>query len=307
MRHQRTIARPTTVTGIGLFGGADVTLRFLPAPENHGIAFQRIDVCGANVIPALIDYAIKQPRRTAIAHQGVTVATIEHVMAALVGLLVDNCLVQLDALEPPAGDGSAQLFADALTEAGIVEQTAPRHCLTITNKAMVFSLEGHENIHAEPSNSGQYTLTYDLDYSHPHISPQSASTEVNPQSFLDAVAFARTFVLEEEVTALQAQGFGLRMTPQNLLVFGPDGPIDNRMHTSDECARHKLLDCIGDLALIGCDLRGNIHASRSGHHHNRQLVRDLLIAHPHIRKLIYQQNRSLEIFSAQTVPRRMVS
>ena len=101
MRHQRTIARPATVTGIGLFGGADVTLRFLPAPENHGIAFQRVDVCGAGVIPALIDYAVKQPRRTAISHQGVTVETIEHVMAALAGMQVDNCLVQLDAPEPP--------------------------------------------------------------------------------------------------------------------------------------------------------------------------------------------------------------
>ncbi|MCA9025705.1 MAG: UDP-3-O-acyl-N-acetylglucosamine deacetylase [Planctomycetaceae bacterium] len=307
MRRQRTIAREATVTGIGLFRGNDVKLRLLPAAEDHGIAFQRTDVVGAAVIPAIIDYAVKQPRRTAIAHAGVRVETIEHLMAALAGLQVDNCLVQLNAPEPPAGDGSAQLFADAILEAGIVEQSAIRPCLTVTNKATVFSLDRPEDIQAVPSNNGQYTLTYDLVYGHPHIPPQTATVDVTPQSFLDAISFARTFVLEEEVEALRAQGFGLRMTTQNLLVFGPHGPVDNAMHTPDECARHKLLDCLGDLALIGCDLRGDIHARRSGHHHNRELVRDLLVTHPHMRSVIHKHNRALEMPLAQNVPRRMVS
>jgi len=307
MRYQRTIAQEATVTGIGLFHGADVTLRFLPAAEDHGIAFQRTDVAGAGVIPALIHYAVPQPRRTAIAHQGVTVETIEHVMAALAGLQIDNCLLQLDAPEPPVGDGSAQLFADAILEAGITEQTAERPCLTVTNKALVYSLDRPEDIQAAPSNTGQYRLTYELDYGHPHISSQTATVDVTPQSFLDAITFARTFVLEEEVTALKSQGFGLRMTPQNLLVFGPNGPLENAMHTPDECARHKLLDCLGDLALIGCDIRGDIHARRSGHRHNRELVRDLLVTHQHMRSVIHQHNRALEMHAAHDVPRRLVS
>ncbi|MGD9854672.1 MAG: UDP-3-O-acyl-N-acetylglucosamine deacetylase [Planctomycetaceae bacterium] len=293
-RRQRTIARVATVTGIGLFHGADVTLRFQPAPENHGIAFQRTDLDADALVPALIDYAVPQARRTVLARQDVTVETVEHVMAALAGLQIDNCLVQLDAPEPPAGDGSAQHFADAIVDAGIVEQTAPRAQLTVHNKAYICSLDRQEELAAVPNRKGEYRLTYDLDYGHPHLPPQQATVEVTPRSFLVAVAFARTFVLEEEVAALQAQGFGRRMTPRNLLVFGPRGPIDNRIHTGDECARHKLLDCIGDLALIGCDLCADVSARRSGHRHNRELVRDLLLAHPHMREAIVQQNRSLE-------------
>lgn len=294
------------MTGIGLFHGADVTLRFRPAAENHGIAFQRTDLSGDDIVPALIDYAVPQSRRTAVTHRGVTIETIEHVMAALAGLQIDNCLVQLDGPEPPAGDGSAQHFADALLEGGIVEQTAMRTQLTVCNKAYVFSLDRQEEITAVPNNQDGYRLTYELDYGHPHLPPQTATVDVTPQSFLDAVAFARTFVLEEEVAALQQRGYGRRMTPQNLLVFGPRGPIENHMHTPDECARHKLLDCIGDLALIGCDLRGDVSARRSGHRHNRELVRDLLTAHPGVRPLIEQQNRALEFALRLARPLQMV-
>ncbi|MBX3437040.1 MAG: UDP-3-O-acyl-N-acetylglucosamine deacetylase [Planctomycetaceae bacterium] len=307
MRRQRTIARTSTVTGVGLFHGADVTLRFRPAPENHGIAFQRIDLDETVLIPALIDYALPLPRRTAISHNGVTVETIEHAMAALAGLQIDNCIVQLDAPEPPVGDGSAQHFADALMESGIVEQSALRSQLVVRNKAYIFSLDRREELTAIPTKTRGYKLTYELDYRHPDLPVQTAVLDVTPQSFLDALAFARTFVLEEEVAILQAQGLGLRMTPRNLLVFGADGPIDNRLHTPDECARHKLLDCIGDFALLGCDLRGEIIARRSGHRHNRELVRDLLIAHPHANEVIRQQNRCLEFGAESTHRFRRVS
>ncbi len=307
MRRQRTIAREAKVAGIGLFHGADVTLRFRPAPENHGIAFRRTDLSEDVVVPALIDYTVSQARRTAITHHGVTVETIEHVMAALAGLQIDNCLVLLDAPEPPAGDGSARHFADAIVEAGIDEQRERRVQLTVRNKASLFSLDSREELSAIPNNHGGYRLTYELDYGHPHLPPQTATVQVTPQSFLDEVAFARTFVLEEEVRALQAQGFGRRMTPQNLLVFGPDGPIDNHMHTPDECARHKLLDCIGDLALIGCDLCGDLFAHRSGHRHNRELVHDLLVTHPHIGPAIRRQNLALEFAAASARPVRRAS
>jgi len=307
MRRQRTIAREASVSGIGLFHGADVTLRFRPAPENHGIAFQRTDLSGDVVVPALIGYAVSQPRRTAITHHGVTVETVEHVMAALAGLQIDNCLVQLDAPEPPVGDGSARHFTDAIVAAGIDQQSALRAQLTVRNKAYLFSLDHREEISVVPNNHGRYRLTYELDYGHPHLPPQAATVEATPQSFLDEVAFARTFVLEEEVQALQAQGFGRRMTAQNLLIFGPTGPVDNQLHTPDECARHKLLDCIGDLALIGCDLRGDVLARRSGHRHNRELVRDLLVTHPHIGPAIRRQNLALDFAAASARPIRMVS
>lgn len=303
MRRQRTIARVATVKGVGLFHGADVTLRLQPAPENHGIAFERTDLRDAAIVPALIDYVVPQPRRTVLAHREATVETVEHVLAALAGLQVDNCLVQLNGPEPPAGDGSAQHFVDAVVDAGIVEQSAVRRRLLVQNKAHIFSLDHREEITALPSPLGRYRLSYLLDYGHPHLPPQKAAIEVTPQTFLDAIAFARTFVLEEEVAALQARGFGRRMTPRNLLVFGADGPIDNRMHTADECARHKLLDCIGDLALLGCDLCVDVIARRSGHRHNRELVRDLLLAHPHVREATLQQNRSLDL-ACKSSPRK---
>jgi len=286
MRRHRTIADEIAVAGIGLFGSADVRLRFLPAPENHGIAFRRRDVDQDVVIPALVEFVTDRPRRTALCRDGVGVETIEHVMAALYGLQIDNCLVDLDAPEPPAGDGSSQMFVDALLEVGIAEQAALRPRLVVSNKVHVFEMDNSAEIQVHPSRDNSYEITYELDYGHQHIQPQTVTSHVTPDEFVDALAFARTFVLEEEVAALRAQGFGERMTPQDLLVFGPDGPIDNQMHVTDECARHKLLDCIGDLALIGCDLIGTFVARRSGHRHNHEIVRDLLRTHPEIRKQI---------------------
>lgn len=286
MRRQRTIAAETTVTGIGLFGSADVTLRFRPAPENHGIAFRRTDLEKRVLIPALIDYVVDRPRRTALCRRGVGVETIEHVMAALYGLQIDNCVIELNAPEPPAGDGSSVIFVDALLEVGMVEQASFRPELIVANKVHVFEMDQSAELQVKPSRDGSYSITYELDYGHPHIPPQTVTAAVTPDLFADKIAFARTFVLEEEVAALQAQGFGRRMTPQNLLVVGPDGPINNRLHVDDECARHKLLDCIGDLSLIGCDLVGRFHARCTGHRHNHEIARDLLRAHPDIRQLI---------------------
>lgn len=291
MRRQRTIAREATVYGIGLFGSADVCLRFLPAPENHGIAFRRVDHERREVlIPALIDFVIDRPRRTALARRGVTVETVEHVLAALYGLRIDNCLVELDAPEPPVGDGSSQLFVDVLLEAGVVEQGALRPVLTVANKVHVFEMDRSAEMQVEPAGDGCQTIVYELDYGHPLIPSQTVTCQVTPHQFADTIAFARTFVLEEEVAALQAHGFGLRMTPQNLLVFGSGGPIENQLHVEDECARHKLLDCIGDLALVGCDLVGLFRAWRSGHRHNHEIARDLLRAHPDVRRQILESH-----------------
>jgi UDP-3-O-[3-hydroxymyristoyl] N-acetylglucosamine deacetylase len=292
MRRQRTIAQAASVTGIGLFGSADVTLRFLPAPENHGIAFRRSDL-GDVLIPALINYVVPRPRRTALCRAGVGVETIEHVMAALYGLRIDNCLVELDAPEPPVGDGSAQHFVEALHDAGIVEQAAVRPQLIVANKAHVFEMDHSAEMQVRPSRGETYTIAYELDYRHPHIPPQSVTSDVTPDLFADSIAFARTFVLEEEVAALQQQGFGMRMTPQNLLVFGADGPIENQMHVEDECARHKLLDVIGDLALVGCDLVGTFTCRCSGHRHNHEIARDLIRTHPEMRAQIAQAHAAV--------------
>jgi len=276
-RPQRTIRRPALVRGFGLFGGADVTLAFLPAPENHGIVFERVDLAEPVRIPATIANLVHLPRRTAVASQGVAVQMVEHVLSALAGLWIDNTLIQIDAPEPPGGDGSSLFLADALWEAGLETQSAPRACHAV-DRSLVVEEQPGRRISVAPTRDGSYRVSYVLDYGHPAIPPQRFETVITPETYIEQIAFARTFVLEEEVRALQAQGIGLRASPQNLLVFGRSGPIDNRLRAPDECARHKVLDCIGDFALIGTDLAGDFRADRSGHHTNHEVVRQLLRA-----------------------------
>lgn len=275
LRRQRTVARPVTVRGVGFLTGADVTLTFLPAPEHAGIAFQRVDLPGTIPVPALLDFVIPRQRRTAISHQGATIEMTEHVMAALAGLQIDNCLVQLDAPEPPGGDGSSLHFVQALLDADFVEQSAPRAVLTVKGDARA----GDEGPHGATLSAGpilrrSLVITYELDYGpRSPIRPQLLTFELTPETFVTSLAFARTFVLEAEAIALKAQGYGTRITPRDLLIFGRDGVIDNELRTIDECVRHKILDCIGDFALLGCDLHGHFRAFRSGHSLNHAICR----------------------------------
>lgn len=275
-RSQRTIVHPAELSGVGFFTGADVRVRFLPANEDAGIAFLRTDVSGAEPIPALIEYTVPRFRRTAIERRGVSVELIEHVMAALAGLRIDNCLVEINAPEPPGLDGSCLAFAEALWDAGIVEQSSPRQTLIVPAEGIVRSDHGADEIVARPTATGGLTVGYQLDYGDDSfIPPQSYAVTLTPETFLREVAFARTFILESEVKYLQSQGYGLRTTARDLLIFGPRGVIDNSLRAADECARHKVLDCIGDLALIGCDVVGEVRAFRSGHRLNAELVRHL--------------------------------
>jgi UDP-3-O-acyl N-acetylglucosamine deacetylase len=279
-RLQRTIARAAAISGIGFLTGNDIELRFLPAEAGKGIAFQRTDRLFAPPIPALVEYTVPRERRTAIQRCGVTVEMIEHVMAALAGLSIDNCLVELNGPEPPGCDGSARRFAEALLDAGIVEQDQPRGTLEISRCVCVRGDEGEQSITAGPAADGALTISYELNYgAGSAIEPQRASVRITPGTFVEELSWARTFVLESEAHALRAQGYGRRTTPRDLLIFGDRGVIDNSMRSADECARHKVLDCLGDLALIGCDVSGTIDACRSGHHLNAELVRRIRMAH----------------------------
>jgi len=280
-RSQRTIKRPVELQGIGFLTGADITLRFLPADEHSGIAFQRLDCPGTEPVPALLDFARPTNRRTVIENRGVRVELIEHVMAALTGLQIDNCLVQLNAAEPPGCDGSSLAFAETLLDAGIDEQSAVRKMITVQKELTACGEDGQSEIHATKNSSQTLKITYHLDYGeNSPIPAQECTVEFRPESFLEDLAFARTFVLETEVAALKAQGFGKRTTTSDLLVFGEQGVIENKMHTNDECARHKALDCLGDFALLGCDLFGHFIAKKSGHKLNQEIMRRVRLAHP---------------------------
>jgi UDP-3-O-[3-hydroxymyristoyl] N-acetylglucosamine deacetylase/UDP-3-O-[3-hydroxymyristoyl] N-acetylglucosamine deacetylase/3-hydroxyacyl-[acyl-carrier-protein] dehydratase len=203
------------------------------------------------------------------------VELVEHVLAALAGLRIDNCLIQIDAAECPGRDGSAEDFVAALLDGGMIEQSVPRRQM-IVDRICAVSLPGVPGtIALAPSDSGGCELHYDMDYGGPPIGRQSCSLTVTPETFVTELSFARTFVLESEVAALRAKGYGQRATTDHLLVFGKVGPIDNELYADNECARHKALDCVGDFALLGCDLVGEIHAIQSGHALNHEAVRRL--------------------------------
>ena len=280
-RSQRTLRQAVETQGVGLFTGTDARLRFLPAPADHGIVFQRIDVAGSAPIPARIEFVTSTLRRTAIARDGVQVEMIEHVMAALAGLQIDNCLIEIDGPEVPGFDGSCREICNLLLAAEAVEQDRTREVISLLMPVQVSAEDGEVDVVARPMNNNGLAITYQLDYGdRSPIPPQNLTIEITPESFVRDIAFARTFVLESEVAALQAAGYGRRVTHQTLLVFDANGRvIDNELRAPDEPVRHKILDCIGDFALIGADLRGYFNAYRSGHRHNHDLVRRILLTH----------------------------
>ncbi|QDT56752.1 UDP-3-O-[3-hydroxymyristoyl] N-acetylglucosamine deacetylase [Caulifigura coniformis] len=270
---QRSIATTAEVSGFGLFGGIDCRLVFHPAEEGSGIAFRRVDLPHSRPVPATAEFVARVPRRTALSDGHSTIETVEHVMAALAGLCIDNCLVELDAPEAPIGDGSALPFVEALLVAGIVEQSAEVEAF---RPASPFSVEGNGGQTIEANGDPEYRVRYSLDYGPGSPIPkQSACVAVRPETFLREIAGARTFVLASEIEGLRAMGYGRRATTENLLVFHDGGIEDNSLRWPDECARHKLLDAIGDLALCGGRLTGHFHATRSGHHLNHEMARRL--------------------------------
>lgn len=274
-RNQRTLAAAAVVEGVGYWSGADVRVEFRPAAADTGIVFVRRDLPGEPRIPATVDCRTEIPLRTVLRHGTASVEMIEHLMAALAGVQIDNCEVWVDRPEMPGCDGSALPFVAALEAAGTVVQAAPRAVRTISRILRLGNAESW--IEARPGRGTGAVLHYELDYGAGNaIGRQSLEIALKPQFFRSHLAPARTFLLESEARALQAQGLGQRATTKDLLVFGRHGPIENTLRFPDECVRHKLVDMVGDLALAGCDLAGRIVAYRSGHRLNAELVRRLL-------------------------------
>ena len=271
-RNQRTLAAPAAVEGIGYWSGRDVRVEFHPARVDTGIVFLRGDLEGHPRIAAVVANWMETPLRTTLRRGGVGVEMIEHIMAALAGLQIDNCEVRVSQPEMPGCDGSSMPFVEALDAAGIVEQHAVRPRKIIRQ---VIRLGNQESwIEARPCCSGKTIFQYQLDYGSGNpIGRQSRQIALSPGAFREKLASSRTFVLQREAVALQARGLGRRATCRDLLVFGPAGPIDNQLRFADECVRHKLLDMVGDLALAGCDLIGRFLAYRSGHRLNAEMVR----------------------------------
>jgi UDP-3-O-acyl N-acetylglucosamine deacetylase len=273
-RYQRTLARAAEVEGVGFLTGATVRLRFAPAPPGTGVVFVRADLRPRALVPARIDQVSGTQRRTTLGRPPARVGLVEHVLAALSGLRIDNCYVELDAPEPPGLDGSARRFVDALRRGG-TELQAERRFVWHAERSVVVG-SGGATLALHPDENDELRISYILNYGpRSPIGRQTYTQVITPEWFADEVASCRTFILEEEAAELRRQGLGTRTTAADLLVFGMRGPIDNRLRFANEPARHKVLDLVGDLALFGQDLRGHVVAYRSGHPLNVELVRAL--------------------------------
>ena len=277
-RHQRTLAQSAEVRGVGIVTGAHVRLRFRPAPINSGLVFVRTDLPYRPMTPARADRVTGTNRRTTLGTIETGVTLVEHVLAALAGLRIDNCVIELDAVEPPGLDGSAFGFTEVLSNAGIVLQSDRRAVWAPTEPVVVSQGGATIGLHPPESlNHPTLSASYILDYGSQAPIPRQAYTmTVSPNSFMRDVAGCRTFLLEQEAHVLRQQGVGTHLTASEVLVFGPQGLIDNKLRYADEPARHKILDLIGDLALCGFDVVGHLVAYRSGHALNVALAKTLV-------------------------------
>lgn len=263
-------------------------MRFLPASPDSGIVFVRTDLPGTPAWPARYDLVTDTQRRTTIGPPRVGVTLVEHVLASLAGLRIDNCVIEIDGPEPPGLDGSSNGFVTALSTVSTRLQPARRAIWTVDQPVLVSHKGSTVGLH--PHDSGvhphELRISYILDYGMGGPIPRQAYTYLaSPDSFVREVADCRTFLLEKEAAELKSKGVGTHLTLSDLLVFGPNGPIGNNLRFADEPARHKVLDLVGDLSLCGFDLAGHVVAYRSGHALNVALatalaakVADLLAA-----------------------------
>ena len=271
-RSQRTLAAPAEVAGVGFITGTRVRIRFSPSAPDTGVVFRRTDRPGALPVPARVAEVTGTQRRTTLGAPAHGVTLVEHVLATLAGLRIDNCAVELDGPEPPGLDGSAAGFVSAIRAAGTTLQAARRPVWAVAEPVVVSA--GGATIAWHPATDTGLRVSYLLDYGpFGPIARQTVTLDVSPDEFAREIAPCRTFVTAAEAEALRNQGIGRHLTPADLVVFGDRGPIDNHLRWADEPARHKILDLLGDLALSGCDLAGHVVAYRSGHALNVELAR----------------------------------
>lgn len=272
---QQTIQRPAELEGLGLFTGESVKVRFLPAEPDTGRVFVRRDSGREVHIPAHVGSVAKRGRRTSLRNGTLSIETTEHCLAAVSGLGIDNLRIELDGGELPSFDGSSIRFVETLAGAGLTGQQVERRTLRVTAPVVVH--EGDAMLAALPGEGDGLHIIYELDYAnHPAIGRQVFSVEIAPEQFVRELAPARTFLTEDEARQFRASGMGAHLTTSDLLVFGPEGPVDNEARFPNEPVRHKILDLVGDLALVGRPVAGRIVACKSGHNLNHALVRRLL-------------------------------
>jgi UDP-3-O-[3-hydroxymyristoyl] N-acetylglucosamine deacetylase len=271
---QKTLSKPVHCSGIGLHSGAGIIMTLRPAPVDSGIVFSRIDQ-GDVLLPALYDRVHGTTLGTSLGEKkGVSIGTVEHLMAALWGCEVDNVFVEVDGPEVPAMDGSAAPFVDLIEEAGTVEQDGLRQVIKVIRRVEV--IDGEKRIALIPTEN--FSVDLSIDFKHKAIACQSSMFDGGPLAFKSEISGARTFGFAKEVEALRAAGLARGGCLGNSIVVGDeDTGIMNEggLRFENEFARHKVLDCVGDLYLAGRPLVARVEAHRSGHALNNAVLREL--------------------------------
>ncbi|MBR2142421.1 UDP-3-O-acyl-N-acetylglucosamine deacetylase [Anaerovibrio sp.] len=267
MVYQTTLNSEVSYTGVGLHSGVDVHMTLQPAPANTGIVFVRSDLPGMPRIEAKAANVTSTVRATTIEANGIKLFTIEHLMSAFYAMGIDNCLVLIDAEEPPVADGSSKVFAELMAKAGIKVLDALRREIVIDRLYRVD--DGDKFILAVPYDG--FRVSFTSINPHPLIGIQYGNYEITPESYLSEVAPARTIAYEAEIDALREMGLGLGGTLENVIVYNDDGWM-NELRYPDELVRHKILDIVGDLRLTGF-IRGHIIAVKSGHALNTTMAK----------------------------------
>jgi UDP-3-O-[3-hydroxymyristoyl] N-acetylglucosamine deacetylase len=282
MSYRRTLRRSVGCTGIGLHSGKPVRLDLRPAPAEHGIRFRRTDV-GVE-IPATLEHLGGLDHATRLTREGVCVDTVEHLLSALYALGVDDVIVELDGPEVPVLDGSAAPFVILIHEAGLKPLPVARRHLKVLRPVEV--VRGGKSIRISPSD--HFRVSYAIGFDHPLLRHQAVSVRVTSSTFVETVAGARTFGFLRDVETLRRNGLALGGSLENAVVIGETGVLNNKLRFEDEFVRHKVLDAIGDLALLGHPIAGHVEATKAGHALHAALALKLrqspeawtLVAHP---------------------------
>lgn len=271
--NQRTIRAPIEISGIGLHTAVPVSVRLLPAPPDTGYVFLRTDLGGFE-IPANVEFVANCSYATTLMRTGVLLSTVEHLLAALRGALVDNCFIEVDNLEIPIVDGSSEPFTELIEQVGTVEQMEAGHALLVRERIEV--AHGERRISIEPYDG--YLIDCTIDFAHPMIGTQHRTFELSDASaFGREIAAARTFGFVEEIEALRRADLIRGGSLDNAIVLTKDGLLNETgLRYADEFVRHKILDIIGDMSLLGMPFLGRIEAVRSGHLLHTQLMAKLL-------------------------------
>lgn len=267
---QQTIKQAVSYQGIGLHSGEPVTMVFKPAPDNTGIVFVRTDVEGMPSVRAHIDNVTNTMRATTLENGDAKVFTVEHVLAAFSAMNIDNCYIEMDSPEPPVGDGSSAVFVDLILQAGIQEQNSLRQVYKVKRSHTIY--DGHRFILIVPYDG--YRITFTSVNPHPLLGTQQCDFDVTPEYFREHISAARTIGFVKELEQLQAMGLAKGGNTDNALVYDDEICL-SVPRFDDELVRHKALDVIGDLYLLG-PIAGHVIALKSSHELNSRLARSIM-------------------------------